>query len=141
MRIPFAVMVVAALLSTSLSASAASCNRNARVHQERLQNVMSMVQQGGDISRADVDFVLCMLTEKEDKDAFQQRVNANTRANERARAAELQRQQAEAARRRAPKQCNVPGSIPCGDGTEAGSVCLDTTGGMRCVNGRVVMPR
>jgi hypothetical protein len=124
----------------AVSVDDATCNRNAEVHQERKQNLMSRVREGYDISQADVDFVLCMLTEKEDKDDFVQRVSANRLANERARAVQLQAQQAAEAARRAPIQCDVPRSVPCGDGTQAGSVCMDATGGLRCINGRVVMP-
>jgi hypothetical protein len=86
-------------LALSFNTYAASCNPKAQTHQQRLVNIMQSMSIGGSaVGRTptpdDEQFVLCMLSEKEDRDAFEQRVQA-MRARDAARPAQeaAQRQQ------------------------------------------------
>lgn len=65
---------VAALFLSSNIAHAVSCNPKAQVHQQRLVNIQRAVSFGQIPSGDDEQFVLCMLPEKEDQQAFKQRV-------------------------------------------------------------------
>ncbi len=65
---------VAALFLSLNIAHAVSCNPKAQVHQQRLINIQSAVSIGQIPSADDDQFVLCMLPEKEDQQAFKQRV-------------------------------------------------------------------
>lgn len=91
--------------SFALQAHAADCNPKAITHQQRAANIKNEVDFGGIPSQADQDFLICMLTEKEDKKAYRQRIQAliQGRAQQQAQA-EAQRRaaaQAEVARKQA----------------------------------------
>ncbi|TAM61101.1 MAG: hypothetical protein EPN49_07600 [Rhodanobacter sp.] len=64
----------AALFLSFNNAHAVSCNPKAQVHQQRLANIQMAVSFGQIPSADDEQFVLCMLPEKEDQQAFKQRV-------------------------------------------------------------------
>jgi hypothetical protein len=97
-------IVIAGMLS-SHSAFAIDCNPKAQVHQQRLANIQLAVQLNNYIPSMDERaFVLCMLPEKEDRDAFTQRVNALVTAQ-----AQRQAQQ-EAQRKAAIEAHNRPQS-------------------------------
>lgn len=87
---------VAALFLSLNIAHAVSCNPKAQVHQQRLANIQTAVRVGQIPSADDEQFVLCMLPEKEDQQAFQQQVQQN-RIQEQAR----QRQEVEQRRQAA----------------------------------------
>jgi hypothetical protein len=85
-----ACAAVAALLLPFTIAHAVSCNPKAQVHQQRLAAIQTAVSFGQIPSADDEQFVLCMLPEKEDQQAFKQQVQ-KTRNQQQAR----QQQEAE----------------------------------------------
>jgi hypothetical protein len=83
------------LLATfNLAVHAASCNPRALVHQQRLANIQLSLSFGNIPSPDDEQFVLCMLPEKEDQQAFQQRIRQlkDERRAQQQREAEQRRQ-------------------------------------------------
>jgi hypothetical protein len=65
---------VAVLFLSFNIAHAVSCNPKAQVHQQRLANIQMAVSFGQIPSADDEQFVLCMLPEKEDQQAFRRQV-------------------------------------------------------------------
>ncbi|MBI4996796.1 MAG: hypothetical protein HZC22_07835 [Rhodocyclales bacterium] len=71
---PFSIATVAMLLLSS-NAVAISCNKNAAVHQSKARDIHFKVMEVGQTpSQEDEEFVICMMDQKEDKDAFRRRV-------------------------------------------------------------------
>lgn len=64
-----ALLAIAGLLFGGNS-YAADCSPKAEVHQQRAQNIQSGLRNGRIPSAEDIEFVACMLPEKEDKAAF-----------------------------------------------------------------------
>lgn len=108
MKKVFCALLALAGLSISASSFAANCNPKAQVHQQRAANILTQLQFGQVPTAADQDFMLCMYSEKEDKDAFRARVQRliakqqAAAAQEAARRQEQQRQAIE--RERAAQQ-------------------------------------
>jgi hypothetical protein len=69
---PYAVVIALAILGFSFNSYAASCNRQARIHQEKANQIISSAKKYDDsrLSRQEIDFALCMIAEKKDRDAF-----------------------------------------------------------------------
>lgn len=68
-----AALVTAAIFFAAPSL-AADCNPKAITHQQKAAQIRSFVDVGGLPPQADQDFLICMLQEKEDKDAYRQRI-------------------------------------------------------------------
>lgn len=106
--------VTAILLGLNACSKAITCNRRAQSHQARARNIYMMTTEFHHIpSQEDEKFLLCMLEEREDKDAFQRRVrelkdekrNADDlEARRRAEAAEQQRRDQQLANQLAQEQ-------------------------------------
>lgn len=96
------------VLALSFNSYAASCNKRAAVHQSRAQNIQMQVQMLGYIpTTEEEEFVVCMLEEKEDKDAFRQRVQGlrnQQRAAQEREAAQRRQAAIEAARPASPAE-------------------------------------
>lgn len=115
------VLAFVALMSANYVHSA-SCNPKAQVHQQRLANIQFAMQLSNYIPTIEEEqFVICMLPEKEDRDAFEQRVNSLRAEQARAQAQE------EAQRRAAIEAHNRPASPQ--EQTQAQLKCENTVTG------------